>query len=99
MQEIRLTTWEAVLYVALIGMAAGFLLGLVPLIYGWRKAKTKLGLVGFIVSIVAGAVSPILSLLTLVIFVFLIARKQPMESTSAEPVDDPDSDSDPDSLL
>lgn len=87
MQEIRLTTWEAVLYVALIGLAAGFLLGLVPLIFGWKKGKTRLGLMGLIISMVSGLISPILSLLTIVILVFLIARRGPLESTSTEPTD------------
>ena len=99
MQEIKLTTGEAVFYIALIGMAAGLLLGLVPLIYGWRKGKTKLGLIGLIISIVSGAVSPLLSLLAIVIFVFLIARKQPLESTSTEPNDDPEDENGSGSVL
>ena len=99
MQEIRLTTWEAVFYVALIGMAAGLVLGLVPLLYGWRKGKTKLGLTGLIVSIVAGAISPLLSLLAIVIFIFLIARKQPLETTSSEPDDESLDDDGQDSAL
>lgn len=99
MQQIRLTTWEAVLYVALIGMAAGLLLGLVPLIYGWRKGKTKLGLLGLVISIIAGAISPLLSLLAIVIFIFLIARKKPLQTSSSEPEEDPADDDAPDSAL
>lgn len=92
MQEIQLTTTEAVLYVALIGMAAGLLLGLVPLIYGLKKGKTRLGVIGFVVSIVAGAVSPLLSVLSMVIFIFLIARRAPLSTSSTEPVGGPDDD-------
>lgn len=93
MQEIHLTTGEAILYLALIGTAAGLLMGLIPLIYGWRKGKTKLGLIGLIVSTVAGAIWIVLPLLVIVIFIFLIARKTPLHSTSNEP-EEPSPDDD-----
>ena len=92
MEQIRLTTGEAVLYVALIGMAAGLLLGLVPLIFGWRKGKTKLGLIGLVVSILVGAVSPLLSLVSMGIFIYLIARRPPTGNPSSGSDAAPDAD-------
>ncbi len=96
MQEIHLTTREAILYLALIGTGAGLVMGLVPLIYGWIKSKKKLGVIGLVVSIVAGAIWIVLPIFVMVIFVFLIARKSPLDSTSQEqhgesPDDDADS--------
>lgn len=93
MQEIHLTTREAILYLALIGTAAGLIMGLIPLIYGWRKGKTRLGVIGLIVSMIAGAIWIVLPLLVILIFIFLIGRKDPLDSTSKEPVDpSPDDD-------
>jgi len=96
MQEIQLTTTEAIFYLALIGAAAGMIVGLVPLIYGWKKGKARLGILAMISSVVAGGVVSIfLSMLVMVVFVFLIARKNPVDSTSKESTaDGPDEDSD-----
>lgn len=99
MQEIHLTTREAIIYLTLIGTAAGVLMGLVPLIYGWRKGKLRLGVIGLIVSTIAGAIWIVLPILVVVIFVFLIARKAPLESASGEPGDDPADDEGSDSVL
>jgi Na+/melibiose symporter-like transporter len=89
MQEIHLTTREAILYLALIGAGIGLVFGLVPLILGWIMGKKRLGLIGLIVSTVAGgAISWFISPLVMVIFIFLIIRKSPLDSTS----DAPDSD-------
>jgi CHASE2 domain-containing sensor protein len=95
MQEIHLTTREAILYLALIGAAAGFIIGLIPLFLGWRKGKLKLGIVALVTSvIVGGAVSFLLSILVTVVFVFLIFRKSPLDSTSVEESDDVADDDD-----
>jgi tetrahydromethanopterin S-methyltransferase subunit E len=97
MQEIHLTTREAILYLALIGTVAGLIMGLIPFVYGWRKGKTKLGIIGLIISTVAGAIWIVLPLLVVVIFVFLIARNAPLNSTSKEP-EDPSPDDDDGSI-
>lgn len=95
MQEIHFSTREAILYLALIGTGAGLVMGLVPLFYGWIKGKRKLGVIGLVVSIVAGAIWSVLPLFVMVIFVFLIARKSPLDSTLKEPLDEsPDDDVD-----
>ncbi|CAN5171307.1 hypothetical protein BH20ACI2_BH20ACI2_23910 [soil metagenome] len=93
MQEIHLTTREAILYLTLIGAAIGLVIGMVPLIYGCKKGKLRLGMIGFVLSIVAGgAISVILSLLATAVFVFLIARKAPIDSSSVEPIKEDDND-------
>ncbi len=93
MQEIHLTTREAIIYLTLIGAAIGLVIGLVPLIYGWKKGKLRLGIIGLVLSIVAGgAISFIVSLLVSAVFVFLIARKASAASTAGEPIEEVDND-------
>ena len=92
MDPIRLNTREAIVYLTLIGAGIGLILGLVPLIYGRIKGKARLGLIGFGVSILAGAIWSILPLFVMITFVFLILRDQvdkPVEVAVAieDPID------------
>jgi hypothetical protein len=48
---------------------------LVPLIYGRIKGKSRLGLIGFVLSILAGAIWSVLPLFVMLTFVFLILRE------------------------
>ena len=84
MEQIKLTSTEAILYLALAGIVIGILLGLIPLILGIRKQKRQYGIFGFIASIIGGAISPILAIIVVAIFTWLILRKP----TAKEPVDD-----------
>ncbi len=59
----------------LSGVGVGVLLVLIPLILGFVKGRRNLGLYGFIASIIGGALSSILSLIVVVIFVWLILKK------------------------
>jgi len=68
---IRVTFWDLVL----IGVGVGVVLGLIPLILGFVKNKRNLGIYGFIASIVGGALSSILSLIIVIVFVWLIVKK------------------------
>ena len=77
MEPLRLDTREAILLLTLVGIAIGLVLGLVPLIYGRMKGKTRLGVIGFLMSIVAGAIWSVLPLIVMITFVFLIMRKKP----------------------
>ena len=90
MDPIRLNTREAILLLTLVGIGVGLVLGLVPLIYGKIKGKFRLGLTGFIVSIIAGAIWSILPLFVMITFVFLIIRDQ-----KPKPIDDEDVHQDP----
>lgn len=78
MEQIRLTYWEAILIGTLVGVVVGFLLGLIPLILGIRKGKKRLGIYGLLSSIVGGAISTILSLVIVGVFIYLILKK-PLE--------------------
>ena len=87
MDPIRMNTREAVLFLTLVGIGVGVVFGLVPLIYGRIKGKFKLGLTGFFVSIVAGAIWSILPLFVMITFVFLILRDQNPKSTASSTAD------------
>jgi len=73
----------------LIGMGIGFVLGLIPLILGIAKGKKKLALWGFVASVGTGAVWSVLSLLTAIVFVWLILRNpvQKVEVVNENPID------------
>ncbi len=88
--------WTLIVYVILAGIALGALLGLGILRFGIKRGKKKLGMIGLIVSVVSGAISIVLPLLVTIVFVFLIRRKAPLDSTSVEPdegADETDDDS------
>ncbi|MEJ7622422.1 MAG: hypothetical protein WKF34_00360 [Pyrinomonadaceae bacterium] len=57
------------------GMGLGLLLGLLPLIFGFRRRHRNLGIAGLVASAAAGAVSPLLSLLTAVVFLVVILTR------------------------
>lgn len=76
MQEFQLTRTEAIVYLVLIPAGIGFVLGLVPLIVGKVKQKTKLGILGLITGAVAGAIFGFFgSIPSMAIFTWLILRK------------------------
>lgn len=79
MQKIELTY----LQLTLIGMGVGLVLGLIPLILGIVKGNRKLAIWGFLASIAAGAAWSVLSLVTVIIFIWLILRK-PAEASPVE---------------
>ncbi len=79
---IRVTFWDLVL----IGVGVGVVLGLIPLILGFVKGRRNLGIYGFVASIIGGgAISSVLSLIIVVVFVWLILKKpidkKPVETT------------------
>jgi hypothetical protein len=71
MHKIELTYFQMIL----IGMGVGLVLGLIPLILGIVKGKRKLAIWGFVASIAAGAAWSVLSLITVIVFIWLILRK------------------------
>ena len=71
------------LQLLLIGMGVGLILGLIPLILGLVKGKKKLGLIGLVASIVAGTIQSLLSLVTVIVFIWLILRN----SAETEPAE------------
>ncbi len=82
MEQIRLNPSQAILFLTLVGVGVGILLGLIPLILGIRRKKTRLGVYGLICSIIGGAISSILSLIIVGIFIWLILKKSGSETNS-----------------
>ena len=97
MEQIRLNYWEAILIATLIGVGIGILLGLIPLILGIRKGKKRLGVYGLISSTVGGALSGILSLIIVGIFIWLILKQPDTDSvrdaSDSQQFDSKDADS------
>ena len=75
MDPVRFSTREAILILTLIGVGIGLVFGLVPLIYGRIKGRKRLGLIGFGLCILAGAIWSVLPLFVMLTFVFLILRE------------------------
>ena len=77
MSDIQLTIREFYLYIIIGGAFLGALFGLVPLLMGRRRGRARLGLYGFIASIVGGAIAPLLGLIVAGIFAWLVIRERP----------------------
>ena len=77
MNDIEFTYREFYLYVIVGGAILGALLGLILLFLGRRKGQGRLGLYGFVASIVAGAIAPILSVVVVAIFAWMITKSKP----------------------
>jgi len=76
MEQIKLTTTEAILYTSLLHASFGLLLGLIPLVLGFLKKERSYAVFGFLGSIIGGAILGIfLSVPVAVIFTWLILRK------------------------
>ncbi len=90
MEQFNLTYTQAIIYIALIGLVIGILLGLIPLISGIKRGNRTYGYYGFTASALLGLVSPILSIVTVAVFTWLILRKpKPTEAVvvNEKPVD------------
>ncbi len=83
MNEIELTYRELYLYVIIGGAIVGALLGLIPLILGRRRNKARLGLYGLLASIVAGAIAPLLAIVVVAIFSWLIVKDKAVQTNGA----------------
>jgi hypothetical protein len=82
MEQIRLTTTEAILYSAVFNAGLGLLFGLIPLILGFVRKERSYAVFGFLGSIIGGAILGIfLSVPIAAIFTWLILR-----NTKSEPV-------------
>lgn len=82
MQKFEVTYFQMVL----IGLGVGLVLGLIPLGLGFYKGKKKLALIGFLVSILAGALWSLFSLITVLVFVWLILRSPSEQAAEASAV-------------
>ena len=98
MEPLNMTMREYFLYAALLGAGLGALFGLVPLILGMRRDRRRLGLYGFVASIIGGAIAPLLSVVIVVIFSWIIVKKKadtapPTDTGAAETREDETSSS------
>lgn len=84
MNDIVLTYRELYMYVIIVGAIVGALLGLVPLILGRKRNKRRLGLYGFLATIVGGAIAPLLAIIVAAIFAWLIIREKPVETSGTQ---------------
>jgi len=85
MEQIKLTTNEAILYIAILNIGLGILFGAIPLILGFIRKERSYAVFGFLGSIIGGAILGIfLSIPVAAIFTWLILRKTKAETNPAE---------------
>jgi membrane protein DedA with SNARE-associated domain len=74
------------LYVFLGQLVIGVLLGLIPFFLGRKRGKQSLGNWGLLVTIIAGALSPLGALIAVAVYVWLIVKRSSNtgETTSGE---------------
>ena len=77
---MELTYKEFFLYLIIAQVIIGALLGLIPLILGRKRNRARLGNYGFLATVVGGAISVLMGLIVVCIFVWLILRKKPQPS-------------------
>jgi len=76
MEPINLTYTEAFIYTALINMAVGFVLGLIPFFFGYFNKEKKLGTIAILISTLGGAILGIfISIPATIIFTWMIVRR------------------------
>lgn len=79
---MEFTLKELVFYGALGSFIIGSLLGLIPLFFGIKKNKRKLGIYGLVTSAIGGSIlSAIFSIIVVVVFTWQILKK-PSADTS-----------------
>jgi membrane protein DedA with SNARE-associated domain len=83
---MQLTYTQFYLYVLLGQLVVGILLGLIPFFLGRKRGRPSLGNWGLLVTIIAGAVSPLGAIIAVAIYVWLIVKKPSpaSETTSGE---------------
>jgi len=74
--QIRELYQQYFYYILAAGIVVGLVFGSIPLILGIRRKKRNLGLVGFILSGVAGAFSPLIAAIVSIVFVVLVVRSK-----------------------
>lgn len=93
LMQVEISRDKFIYYGAIAGATVGLLLGLVILILGLKKGKRNLGIGGLVCTIVCGAVSGLLAIISAGIFAWLILKKPEMETTNAAAPDADASDS------
>jgi hypothetical protein len=83
---MRITQTEFIIYLAIAGAIIGLLLGLGLLLLGYKKDKTKLGVIGLLSSFVGGPISPIISMVVFGVFTWLILKKPTAEGSNVSDI-------------
>lgn len=85
LKQTELAYQEYYYPILLIRIGAGVLMGLIPLIIGIRRKKRNLGIWGFIVSVIGGTITPVLLIIIVPVFLWLILKKAKInESATVE---------------
>jgi hypothetical protein len=89
-EPIRLSINEALVYAALINAAIGFVLGLVPLGFGFIRGQRRLGIFGILSATIGGALAGVfLSVPAMAIFTWLVVRRSRPDQPADPAEDDP----------
>ena len=84
MEDIRITQNSVVLYIIIFNTVLGMLFGFFPMLVGFKSQNRKYAFYGFILSVVAGALTGVLLAFPIaLLFVWLILRAPQTESVPA----------------
>ena len=84
MDNIEISSREAMFYIGLLNAVIGFILGLIPLLFGYFKRQLKLGVMGIAAATIGGAILGVfLSVPATVVFTWLVARESKNSRASA----------------
>ena len=76
MDPIHLTTREALVWAAIINAVVGFVLGLIPLLFGYFNKQFRTGVIAIVITTLGGALLGIfISIPATIIFTWLISRR------------------------
>jgi hypothetical protein len=83
-QILELTLWQ----IFLIGMAVGFVFGLIPLVLGIARKNLKLGLIALAAATLAGLIWSLLGIFVAMLFsVLILVRKPAIQPHSSQHAD------------
>lgn len=74
---MELTYTQFYLYLFLGQIVLGIVLGLIPFFVGKSRGETRLGKYGFIATLVACALSPLLGLIAMGVSLWMIMKRKP----------------------
>ncbi len=72
---MELTTTQLYTYVIIFQIIIGVLLGLIPLFVGRSRGNARLGKYGFLATLIAGLLSPLVAVIAVGISVWMIVKK------------------------
>lgn len=89
MEQIQLTTREAIVWVMAINAIVGFVLGLIPLLFGYFNKNTRTGIVAIAVSTIGGAILGVfVSIPSTILFTWIIMRRAKAKNNPADTTPD-----------